>query len=250
MMPRALTIAGTDPRGGAGVVRDVVTFAAHGVLPAVAVTAVTVQDPGGVHGWDAIDPANVRRQIDAAVTEGIDAAKTGMLPDVATIEAVARAVADHRIDRLVVDPVLVAGTGDALAAGETTRALLDGLVPLAAVLTPNGPEATALTGIDVVDEASARAAAEALCAAGTTVACVTGGHLDGDEVLDVWAGPDGVRTVRSPRVVGADTHGTGCTLSAAITAGLAAGRSADDAIRSAIRFVGEWLARERAQTAR
>lgn len=240
MRPRALTIAGTDPTGGAGAARDLVTFESLGVRGACAITAVTVQDERGVHGWVPVPPQEVVAQVDAARRAGIDALKTGMLPDASVIEAVARALTPD--DLLVVDPVLVATSGGSLASGDAPRAMREMLVPRAHVLTPNTAEAAALSGAAVESVADAERAGEELRALGARAVLVTGGHRAGDDVVDVLATAAGIHRFVSPRVDGVDTHGTGCALSAAICAGLARGLSIHDACARGIEHVGAWLA--------
>lgn len=239
--PVCLTIAGTDSGGGAGLSADLATFAAHGVWGALAVAGVTAQDTRVVHRADAMDPALVRAQIEAVVGDiGVDAAKTGMLANAEIVSVVAACVRDLSIGRIVVDPVLAATGGGALLEPDAVGALLEGLVPLATVLTPNGPEAAALTGITVDSHAAAEEAGRALLAIGAKAVLVKGGHLDlgdgraADCLLVAGEAPlwfDG------PRLDVTTTHGTGCVLSAAITARLARGEGLVDAVGAAKAFV-------------
>lgn len=243
MIGRALTIAGSDPSGGAGIQQDLRTFAALGVWGLSAITAVTVQDTARVHAWRALDADEVRAQIDAVLDDvGCDAAKTGMLATVAIVEAVAGAVDRHGVVNLVVDPVLRATVGGALADADLARAIAASLVPRAALVTPNAEEAAVLTGIAVGDRATQVEAAHALVASGARAALVTGGHLDGD-AADVLADADGVETYVAPRAPGADPHGTGCLLSAAIAARLARGDGVRAAVAGAKRIVSAAIAR-------
>jgi hydroxymethylpyrimidine/phosphomethylpyrimidine kinase len=241
MTPAALTIAGTDPTGGAGIARDLFSFARAGVRGLLAVTAVTVQDEHGVRGWHEVPADVLSAQIDAARGLGVDAVKTGMLPSAGAIRTVVAAL-DLFDGPLVVDPVLAAGTGGALSDASALDVLRAELIPRAILVTPNAPEAGALTGVAVVDEETAAEAALALVARGARNVLVTGGHLSGDQIVDVLEGDAGSLRWRSGRVEGIDTHGTGCALSAGICAGLATGLGLADAIERAIEHVGEWLA--------
>ncbi|MGD9797329.1 MAG: bifunctional hydroxymethylpyrimidine kinase/phosphomethylpyrimidine kinase [Acidimicrobiia bacterium] len=239
----ALTIAGTDSGGGAGVTADLKTFEAHGVWGTCAVVAVTAQNTLGVHAFETLSADLVRRQVEAVAGDiGVDAAKTGMLASAELVEAVATALVEAGRPRLVVDPVFVSKHGATLLADDAVGALRERLLPLATVVTPNLPEASALTGIDVVDRAGMEAAAEVLAGFGVGTVLVKGGHLGGDESPDlIWAGgrPTWLEAARIP---GRHTHGTGCTLSAAITAELARGMDPADACVAAKRFVERAIA--------
>jgi hydroxymethylpyrimidine/phosphomethylpyrimidine kinase len=228
---RALTIAGSDPSGGAGVQQDLRTFASLGVWGMSAITSLTVQDTTAVYARHDVAPDVVRAQIEAVARDiGVDAAKTGMVPNAAVVEAVARALRDHGIARVVVDPVLVSSSGGALADDDVARAVRELLLPRASVATPNAAEAQRLTGIDVTGRASQREAARALVSLGARAAVVTGGHIPGGEVVDVFVDAGGtVREFAGARVETKDTHGTGCVFSAALAAGLALGDSPEDA---------------------
>lgn len=242
-VPRALSIAGSDPTGGAGIQQDLKTFHALGVWGMTAITAVTVQDSTGVRGWTAIPAEQVVAQIDACLDDiGADALKTGMLPDAAVIEAVARALDDRGGLPLVVDPVMVATSGDALTDDGAITALIDHLLPHAELLTPNADEAERLTGIHITNEDEQVAAAEAIVSLGARAVLVKGGHAEGPEAVDVLLDRDGVQRFASPRVATGDTHGSGCMLSAAIAAGLARGDALRDAVARAKRFVSEGVA--------
>ncbi len=243
--PVALTIAGSDSGGGAGVVADLKTFEALGVWGTTALVAVTAQNTLGVQAFATLDPALVRAQIESVVTDiGVDAAKTGMLASAEMVGAVAAAVRDFGVGRLVVDPVFVSKHGDTLLADDAVGALRLELLPLATVVTPNLPEASALVGFDVVDRASMIECARQLRATGVSVVLVKGGHLDGDQSPDclLAEGTDEVAWLEAPRLEGRHTHGTGCVLSAAITAELARGRSAAAACQTAKRFVSQAIA--------
>lgn len=240
--PVAMTIAGTDSGGGAGVTADLKTFEAHGVWGTCAVVAVTAQNTLGVQAFETCSPDLVTAQIRSVARDiGIDAAKTGMLAAAELVTAVAEAWADVRRP-LVVDPVFVSKHGDTLLAGEAVDALLHRLLPRATVVTPNLPEAAALTGIEIRDRADMEEAARRLGATGVGTVVVKGGHLSGDESPDlVWSGGE-QRWLEAARIEGRHTHGTGCTLSAAITAELARGMDAADACIAAKRFVERAIA--------
>jgi hydroxymethylpyrimidine/phosphomethylpyrimidine kinase len=241
----ALTVAGIDSSGGAGVVADVKTFTALGVWSAVAVTAVTVQDTGGVHGVHAIPAETVRAQLDRLRADfAIGATKTGMLVDAATVGAVAGAARSGGLGALVVDPVVRASTGKPLLDDAGLAAVIAELVPCATVVTPNVAEATALSGVPASDRAGMAAAARQLVAQGAGAALVTGGHHDDPHVAAdclVVAGSPDVVWLEAPRVAGHNDHGTGCVLSAALAAALAQGDDVVTACRRAKQFVGAAL---------
>ena len=240
--PVAMTIAGTDSGGGAGITADLKTFEAHGVWGTCAVVAVTAQNTIGVQAFETLRPTMVQAQIrSVAMDIGIDAGKTGMLASAELVLAVAAAW--EEVGRpLVVDPVFVSKHGDTLLANDAVAALYDSLLPLATVVTPNLPEASALTGIDIKDRDSMEEAAWRLSASGVNTVMIKGGHLGGDSSPDlVWTG--GKATwLDAPRIEGRHTHGTGCTLSAAITAELARGMDPADACVAAKRFVERAIA--------
>jgi hydroxymethylpyrimidine/phosphomethylpyrimidine kinase len=239
----ALTIAGTDSGGGAGVAADLKTFEAHGVWGTCAVVAVTAQNTLGVQAFATLPDALVRQQIASVVTDlGADAAKTGMLATARLVATVADALDEVGRPPLVVDPVFVSKHGDTLLADDAVDAIRHRLLPLASVVTPNLPEAARLTGLTVESREGMVAAAEDLAATGVGVVMVKGGHLGGDESPDlVWA--DGRATwLEGPRIPGRHTHGTGCTLSAALTAQLALGMDPADACVAAKRFVERAIA--------
>jgi len=240
MIARALTIAGSDSGGGAGIQADLKTFTVFRVFGTSAVTALTAQNTTGVTGIHPVPPEFVRRQIDAVLSDiGTDAAKTGMLATAEIIEAVAAATRDWRLEPLVVDPVMVAQSGAPLLATEAREALLRMLIPLALLVTPNTHEAAALTGLPVSNIAEMRAAARALIALGARAVLLKGGHLPDENVVDVFDDGRNVRELRTARIDTPHTHGTGCQLSAAITANLARGRSLDESIDIGKRFITE-----------
>ena len=238
-MKVVLTIAGSDSGGGAGIQADLKTFAAHGVHGASAITAITAQNSVHVVEALALEPRLVVAQMEAVCADmRVSAAKTGMLATRGIVEAVAAAVARLRIPHLVVDPVMVAKGGDSLLDAGAVRAYVDALFPVATVLTPNLPEAEALLGHPVRDLDGMRAAAAELVQKGAAAVVVKGGHLEGDAV-DVFH--DGRRTemLAVPRLPTTNTHGTGCTLAAAIAARLGLGDDLLDAVRGAKAFVTE-----------
>ena len=241
-MKVALTIAGSDSGGGAGIQADLKTFAAHGVHGTSAVTAVTAQNSVHVLEAFALDPRLVVAQIEAVTSDmRVAAAKTGMLANRGIVEAVAEAVARLRIPHLVVDPVMVAKGGDSLLDAGAVRAYVGALFPLATVVTPNLPEAEALLGRRVTTLDQMPDAARELQAMGPRAVLVKGGHLEAGEgtATDVFFDGREVFLLAVPRLPTANTHGTGCTLSAAIAARLARGEALADAVRGAKAFVTE-----------
>ena len=238
--PVALTIAGSDSGGGAGIQADLKTFEALGVWGTSAVTGVTAQNTLEVRDSLVVPAGLVRSQIDAVVDDiGIAAAKTGMLGTAEVIEAVAAAAAEGLFPWLVVDPVLVTSHGDLLLEEGAVKVLLGELVPLCSVLTPNIPEAEALLGHPVGGADAMAEAASELVAAGAPAVLLKGGHLGSDESPDVLCTPGSTEWLPAARVEGRHTHGTGCTLSAAICAGLAKGESLREACVTAKEFVTE-----------
>jgi hydroxymethylpyrimidine/phosphomethylpyrimidine kinase len=236
-LPVALTIAGSDSGGGAGIQADLKTFAALGVHGTSAITAITAQNTVKVTDILELPVAMVRAQIDAVVEDlGVQAAKTGMLSSAEIIEAVAGAIEAHRIGNLVVDPVMIAKGGARLLREDAVDALRNRLLPLAAVLTPNLPEAEVLLGRRIATPAERRQAARDLLALGPRAVVVKGGHADGDAVDVYW---DGVTLEELPaeRIATANTHGSGCVFSAAIAAGLASGLDPLTATRAAKEFI-------------
>jgi hydroxymethylpyrimidine/phosphomethylpyrimidine kinase len=237
-MRTALTIAGSDSGGGAGIQADLKTFAAFGVYGTAAITALTAQNTRAVTAVHTAPPALVAEQIAAVVTDiGCDAVKTGMLATAAIVAAVADAVARHRLPNLVVDPVMVAKSGDHLLAADAVEAVRRRLLPLARVLTPNVPEAEVLAGRTIRTVDDARRAARVLQQLGARAVVVKGGHLDTPLIHDVLVDGDDERVVRGSRVPGRHTHGTGCTYAAAIAARLALGDSVAAAVEAAQAYV-------------
>ena len=243
-LPVALTVAGSDSGGGAGIAADLHTFAAHGVWGTCAVTAVTAQNSVGVEAVEVLPAEIVIAQIEAVAGDvGVEAAKTGMLGGAAVVEAVAAAVVEWDLHPLVVDPVAVASTGAALLDPDGVAALRQLLLPLADLVTPNLAEAAALAGLDEIpaDRAAMERLAAILFDLGPGAVLLTGGHLPGPESPDllVWRSEAGNGTVWIPggRLDSRHTHGTGCVLSAAITARLARGEALVQAVEGAKAFV-------------
>ena len=240
----ALTIAGSDSGGGAGIQADLKTFQRFGVFGTSAITAITAQNTRGVSSWDAVSPELVRAQIDAVAEDLFPSAfKTGMLASAAVASIVAAAIRDHSLQNYVLDPVMVATSGDVLFDPDAIEVIRRELVPQAALVTPNLHEAAILTGEKIDDEDSMARAAEILVNdMGAQAALIKGGHLDsGKRVVDVLYDGD-IRTFRGQRLDTTNTHGTGCTLSAAITAQLAKGESLHAAVRRAIDYVHNAIA--------
>ncbi len=241
---RALTIAGSDSGGGAGIQADLKTFMAFGVFGMSAITALTAQNTVGVQGIHPVPLDFIEQQLDSVIADiGTDAAMTGMLGSAAVVERVAACIERLRIPNLVVDPVMVAKSGDVLLAEDARNAVRERLLPLATVVTPNLPEAAALTGLPVRNLEEMRAAAEALKRLGVRWVVLKGGHLpeDQDPVDLVYDGAT-FEELRSPRTHSQNTHGTGCTFSAAIAAGLALGREPREAIRVAKQYISAAIA--------
>ena len=242
-MQIALTIAGSDSGGGAGIQADLKTFHRFGVFGTSVITAVTAQNTLGVTDWVALDTAFVLRQIDAVATDLRPAAlKSGMLGTAGLVETVARSIERHRLGPYVLDPVMVSTSGDVLLDATAVDAVRSTLVPLADLVTPNLDETAVLLGSRPRDEADMADAAERLVRElGARAALVKGGHLDGDEVVDVLF--DGtIHSFRRPRIHTASTHGTGCTLSAAVTARLASGDPLPQAVETALHYVHRAIA--------
>ncbi|MEM2542875.1 MAG: bifunctional hydroxymethylpyrimidine kinase/phosphomethylpyrimidine kinase [Candidatus Korarchaeum sp.] len=237
-VPVALTIAGSDSGGGAGIQADLKTFAALGVHGTVAITSITAQNTREVTAVQDVSVDVIRAQIEAVVSDiGVDAAKTGMLHTSEIIRAVAEEVRRHRFP-LVVDPVMIAKSGAPLLKEEAVKSLIEELLPLAEVVTPNAREAEVLSGISVRSLDDARRAAKLIAEHGPRAVIVKGGHLEGGESIDVLYDGD-FTELRAERVGSRNTHGTGCSFSAAIAAELAKGRSIREAFRTAKLLVTE-----------
>lgn len=236
---RVLIIAGSDSGGGAGIQADIKTVTALGGYAATAVTAVTVQNTLGVTGVHPIPPAVVEAQARAVLDDiGADALKTGMLGDAAMVERVA-AILDSTRAPAVVDPVMVAKGGAPLLAAQAIEAVRSLMVPRAALLTPNAPEAQALTGLEVETTDDLRRAGEHLLALGAQAVLMKGGHVEGPLVIDILMTPSGETTFEGERLQTRHTHGTGCTLASAVAAGLAQGLPLTEAVARAWAYVHE-----------
>jgi hydroxymethylpyrimidine/phosphomethylpyrimidine kinase len=238
-VPRALTIAGSDSGGGAGIQADLKTFAAMGVYGASVITAVTAQNTREVTDWLAMPDGLVAKQIDAVLADiGADAVKTGMLANADIVRTVAGKMREHGVRNLVVDPVMVAKGGHRLVDDGAVDAIVRELLPLALVVTPNLPEAEVLTGTTVDSWHTMRAAAERIVAMGAKSVVVKGGHLaDADSAADLYYDGTAFREYTSIRVRTNNTHGTGCTFASAIAAGLAKGLTVQDAVALAKSYV-------------
>ena len=240
----ALTIAGSDSGGGAGIQADLKTFQRFGVFGTSAITAVTAQNTRGVKQWEAISPDLVRAQIDAVVEDLPPAAfKTGMIANGGVAISVATAIRDYSLRNYVLDPVMVATSGDKLFENDAIEVIRTQLLPLASLVTPNLHEAEILVGEKLEDEdAIARAAEKIVDEMGAAAVLIKGGHFpSGDRVVDLLFDGD-IRAFRAQRLQTTNTHGTGCTLSAAITAMLANGESLHAAVRRSIEYVQKAIA--------
>jgi len=237
--PCALTIAGSDSGGGAGIQADLKTFAAFGVYGTSAITAVTAQNTREVTDWLAMPPELVAKQIDAVMSDiGADAVKTGMLANADIIEIVAARLREHGVQNLVVDPVMVAKGGHKLLEDDAVSALIRDLLPLALVVTPNLPEAEVLTGHPIRNWDDAKTAAQEIATMGARSVVIKGGHFEGDaNATDLFFDARGFRDFTSVRIDSQNTHGTGCTFASAIAAGLAKGMAVPDAVALAKSYV-------------
>lgn len=241
----ALTIAGSDSSGGAGIQADLKAFSALGVYGASVITALTAQNTQGVQGVHDVPPGFIAQQIDSVFTDlAVGAVKIGMLSKAATIEAVAAGLDRHGAQKVVLDPVMVATSGDRLLAPEAVDLLRRALIPRALIVTPNLPEAAALLDEPVAaDEAAMHGQAERVLALGPRAVLIKGGHAEGDESVDILLDADGrMQRFAAPRIATRNTHGTGCTLSSAIAAGLAKGLALPDAVAAAKAYVSAAIA--------
>ncbi len=243
--PRVLVLAGADPSGGAGLQADLKVLQALGVYATSAVTAITVQDTHRVHDVVAVDSFLVERQMEAILDDvGADCVKIGMLARRATVELVTR-VCERKARGIpiVLDPVLVSSSGHPLLEVEGHSVLIERLMPLCALITPNVPEAELLTGLTIRDEAELHLAADRLLLMGQSAVLITGGHLPGDTVIDLLRTADGLeRRFEAPRLPD-PPHGTGCSLASAIAAGLAHGYTLESAVELAHAFMREQIPR-------
>lgn len=238
--PVCLTIAGLDPSGGAGVIADVKAFAAFGCFATAAVSSVTVQNTQGVFGAVHQSAESVRKQVEPVFDDfDIAAVKTGMLPTRSIIEMVARIFRTRRPLNVIVDPVVRSTSGFDLIDDAALQALIDKLFPLAAIVTPNIPEAERITQLDIRSEDDIRLAARHIKSMGPEYVLIKGGHLKGDIARDYLFDGGGFEIFEAARIETTSTHGTGCILAASITANLAQGRSVSDSLRAAKTFVHE-----------
>ncbi len=237
-LPVVLSIAGSDSGGGAGIQADLKTFHAFGTFGTTAITAITVQNTRGVAGVHPVPIDVVRAQI-RAVSEDLPpaACKTGMLATAELAGAVAAAIREHSLPNYVLDPVMVATSGDRLLDRDAERTIVNELLPLTALATPNLDEAAILAGFTVEDPPGMRRAAAALVERGAGAALLKGGHLHTDEIVDVLFDGREWHEWRRPKLNTTNTHGTGCTLSAAVAAGLAHGRPLREAVEDALGYV-------------
>jgi len=243
MVVVTLTIAGSDSSGGAGIQADLKTFSAFGVYGASVLTALTAQNMQGVRASVDLEPWFIARQIDAVAEDlPIAAAKTGMLSRGVVIEAVVERLQAYRVPHLVVDPVMVAASGDILLEPAAIASMRELLLPLATVITPNLREAELLTGRRIADVAEMREAAQMLVRMGAHAALVKGGRLAGDQAIDVLCDANTLCEFHTPRVAIGRAHGAGCTLSAALAAALALGERLEDAVTAAKDYVTRALA--------
>lgn len=235
---RALTIAGSDSGGGAGIQADLKTFQELGVFGMSAVTAITAQNTLGVHGVYPMTAKAVEQQIDVVLSDiGVDAVKTGMLFSADIIEAAARKLKEHQCKHVIVDPVMIAKGGASLLQEEATEALKQVLLPIALVVTPNIPEAEVIAGMSIQSEADKKEAAIAIAALGVKNVLIKGGHDKGAKTVDLLYDGSAFHTFTGTRIDTKDTHGTGCTFSAAMTAAIAKGASVRTAAETAKQFI-------------
>lgn len=238
MVPRALTIAGSDSGGGAGIQADLKTFTVLGVYGMSAITSITVQNTLGVFQVVDMPPHVVYEQIKVVVEDiGVDACKTGMLSNEGIIQAVAKAIKELRLQNLVVDPVMRAKSGDPLLKESARQVLIKELVPLATVVTPNIPEAEELCGFEIKSLEDMERACKRIYSYGCSSVVVKGGHAEGQKVVDVFYDGQSFEYLEGQRVNTKNTHGTGCTFSSAICAYLAKGYSLKEAIKEAKVYV-------------
>jgi hydroxymethylpyrimidine/phosphomethylpyrimidine kinase len=240
---RALTIAGSDSGGGAGIQADLKTFQELQVYGMTAITAVTAQNTLGVFDVQTLPPASIAKQIDAVVTDiGVHATKTGMLANAEITALVARKVKEHQLFPLVIDPVMVSTSGHLLLDQSAKKQYIEELIPLATVITPNIAEAEALTETSLDHLDARKKAAQSLHALGARSVVIKGGHLEGEEAIDLFYDGKEFCFLRAPRVNTPHTHGTGCTFSAAIAAHLARGVTLAKAVSQAKRFIAAAIA--------
>lgn len=243
-IPIALTIAGSDSSGGAGIQADLKSFAALGVFGASVITALTAQNTRGVTGIHQVPADFVSAQIDAVFADlEVKAVKIGMVAELAVIDAIAAGLKKWSPKHVVLDPVMVATSGDRLLAADAVEGLRTKLIPLASLITPNLPEAAALLNEPVAaSEAAIESQGKRLLAMGCPAVLIKGGHGQGAESIDYLVRGDGVIALAAPRIATSNTHGTGCSLSSAIAAGLAKGEDMETAVRNAKAWVSAAIA--------
>jgi hydroxymethylpyrimidine kinase/phosphomethylpyrimidine kinase len=243
MKPVVLTVAGLDPSGGAGIVADIKTIATLGCFPAAALTSITFQNTTGVFGAEHQTAATLRAQVEPIIQDlNIAAAKTGMLPTAEIVAEVARLFEDPRLPAPVVDPVVVATSGDVLIDDDALQLLKTRLLPLARIVTPNIPEAEKLSGISIKTEADMRRAAEVIRSMGAQAVLVKGGHRKMDQqAVDILLSQQGIFEYRVEFIDAGELHGSGCTLSAAVAAFLGNGSSLEDAVGAAKKYVTDTI---------
>ena len=243
-IPIALTIAGSDSSGGAGIQADLKSFAARGVYGASVITALTAQNTRGVTGIHQVPADFVTAQIDAVFDDlAVGAVKIGMVADLAVIDAIAAGLRKWSPTHIVFDPVMVATSGDRLLVAEAVDALRTKLIPLASLITPNMPEAAALLDEPVAaDEAAIESQGKRLLAMGCPAVLIKGGHGQGAESIDYLVTKSGTIALAAPRIATQNTHGTGCSLSSAVAAGLAKGEDIETAVRTAKAWVSAAIA--------
>ena len=238
MIPRALTIAGSDSGGGAGIQADLKTFTVLGVYGMSAITSITVQNTLGVYGAVDIPPEVVYNQIKVVVEDiGVDACKTGMLSSQEIIKWVAKAIKDFKLEKFVLDPVMVAKSGDPLLKESAKETLIRELIPLALVITPNLPEAQEICGFEINNFEDMEKACKKIYSLGCAYVVLKGGHMEGDEAIDILYDGSSFEYLKGKFVKTKNTHGTGCTFSSAITSYLAKGYEIRDAVRKAKEYI-------------
>lgn len=248
MIKKALTIAGSDSGGGAGIQADIKTFENIGVFGMSAITAITAQNTLGVNSIHSIPPQIVADQIDAVISDiGVDSVKIGMLSTGEIANAVAEGLKHYKIEKIVLDPVMVATSGDLLLAKEAITIVKSQLFPLSLIVTPNKFEAELLADMEIIDQQTAREAARVIHQLGPKGVLVTGGHLDGETAIDIFYDGHEFYEFAKPRLKTRHTHGTGCTLAAAIAAYLCYDLPADQAIAKGKDYVWERLDKARIQ---
>ena len=237
-MKKALTIAGSDSGGGAGIQADLKTFHNLGVYGMSAITALTAQNTTGVQGIFNVSPEFLSMQIRSCLSDiGADSVKTGMLSTPPLVESAAQTLQDFKVKYIVVDPVMVAKSGDRLLEDSAVKTVIDSLLPLATIITPNAEEAQIIAGMNIITEEDMKRSAEKILNLGPKSVLIKGGHLDGDKSIDLFYDGKSFTRLESERFENRHTHGTGCTLSSAIAAFLALGYTLTEAVKSGKRYI-------------